>query len=198
MIRRFIRHLFTLCSVVSLLLLIAVCVLWHRSYELTDRVTHTSAAGQQSAYSRQGHAVLNALFADWSNQPVSTFGLKYYRDVPAHPRQDLETRHMLCSSAGTTETYWERGSFAWWDRRRGDGVFYLMAVAPFWSLAAVAGILPLSWSALRVRSGLRSRRHVRLGLCAGCGYDLCATPDRCPECGTLSAAKVNGYSALGA
>jgi len=51
-----------------------------------------------------------------------------------------------------------------------------------WLLLACAP-LPI-WSAYRLalRGGPGRRRRAK-GLCAKCGYDLRATPERCPECG---------------
>lgn len=52
---------------------------------------------------------------------------------------------------------------------------------PYWFLTTLSG-LPL---AARGVQEIRAHRRRRRGRCAGCGYDLRATPDRCPECGHM-------------
>ncbi|HQY89020.1 MAG TPA: hypothetical protein PK402_10195, partial [Tepidisphaeraceae bacterium] len=57
-------------------------------------------------------------------------------------------------------------------------------VAPFWSLATLTAILPLIVIHRKIRS-----RHRDPFACPTCGYDLRATPDRCPECGAVASQK---------
>jgi len=53
---------------------------------------------------------------------------------------------------------------------------------PWWSCALATGVLPGVWLA-RAAMGFNRSRRWTAGHCRACGYDLRATPERCPECG---------------
>ena len=52
-------------------------------------------------------------------------------------------------------------------------------------ICAVSMILPGFRIATWIREHRQRRARKKLGLCVRCGYDLRATPTRCPECGAV-------------
>ena len=62
------------------------------------------------------------------------------------------------------------------------GVCRLLTV-PHWAIGLPGLVVPL----LMLSRAWRRRRREAKGLCPACGYDLRATPARCPECGRKTA-----------
>jgi hypothetical protein len=62
----------------------------------------------------------------------------------------------------------------------GCSIIYRAIGLPFWLMATMAAVPPAAWLIGHHR---HRRRQARQGVCRRCGYDLRATPGRCPECG---------------
>lgn len=61
------------------------------------------------------------------------------------------------------------------------GSTFREVAAPHWFFALVFSFFPT----IRLAAYSRRRKAMRCGKCLTCGFDLRATPTRCPECGTV-------------
>ena len=79
---------------------------------------------------------------------------------------------------------WPREGYGWSSFRipGPDGWDQDKVTLPYWGIVIATLLLPL----LRMVTLIRDRQWPIEGCCLCCGYDLRATPDRCPECGTAS------------
>jgi hypothetical protein len=91
----------------------------------------------------------------------------------------------------TTGARWRSDASPWWFDSEASywHVFDVGEVrmwsVPLWPAALIFGVLP-AIHLVRWYHRRRARRADR-SICQACGYDLRATPERCPECGTVPA-----------
>ena len=172
--RKLARRLFTLCSAASLVLCVAATALWARGLFRNDQWTRVSddpVAGEVSI-----------LRVDAGNGRLAV-------------RHDFDRRSRRTEAV----VEWDHGAWpaggpshldvAWFSFVRVPPITIAGRTAGpdiravelrLWPVVALTAVLPFLWLVARRRSGRRAGG----GLCPQCGYDLRATPARCPECGT--------------
>jgi hypothetical protein len=153
-------------------LLTATLTLWLRSHRTEDLLSHhRHGIGTLSIWSRHGRI---ALWADRYNEakiwgpsdPVTTGWTRSSRPVSPAGRWPDGTPGRL-------------GGFVFERDTRGQDL-YKAAAIPFWFLSTLSAAPLGICLSLHHRS---RRRRLNPTLCRTCGYDLRATPHRCPECG---------------
>jgi hypothetical protein len=161
------RKLFTMLAAVSLLLSAAVVGLWVRSYWKRDMYTSYAPRLYRCVASNRGVLVMydrRPQIGPVSDAEASSdeFPIRSLRTYDTWPPETF---------FGPPRSFLDRVGFGIWN----DEPSYVGVTFPHWSLAVALLVPPAAWYA-------RRRRH-RVGHCHRCGYDLRATPDRCPECG---------------
>jgi hypothetical protein len=202
------RRLFTLLSAVSLLLGLAVAGLWARSYHRSDSVLWGRALGPNAPertiqlYSGRGGLMVSSVEATWlygrvPSMPDDRHFVHRSEDDPeppeyVQPGAAFDYRHQAWGFGAdrfTSHLFLDLGT----DHVLNSGAFYGPSTLsssstisrvyfPHWFVVAPASVLPALWLR-RCRRERRGRVRAASGLCRGCGYDLRASPGRCPECG---------------
>jgi len=189
--RRFLRGVILSLAGFSLLLCLATCVEWVRGYWAHDTLgfDHADSAiyycGSYRGYFHCGRTGAFPHVKYWIRPwqgappdiPIDTpvvartvlrewdfCGVRYSRIILGIVnRADIEARGFVPFHPVVFTSLW----------------------IPFWMPGIIFLIGPLLTFVPALARHIRLRRRRQRGLCLNCGYDLRATPDRCPECGTV-------------
>lgn len=170
-----IRHTFTVASLFSLLLFLAITSMAVRSYWAADSYEwwpEDWGVGELWGCSSHGCVA----FGRWAG-PVSNHFEGYHSDEPRSLVEGLTN-----ANPNDTRLILPAIGLAYLHFDHEIEVSYVV-VFPFWLMLTGTAVMPLCWYRT-------TRCRAKAGYCTSCGYDLRASKDRCPECGMPFSAKM--------
>jgi hypothetical protein len=179
--KRFRRWVFNGIAAISLLLCITAIGLWVRSYWIVDQIRNVGVYVEQDFGSDSGRLLYN--IQDVAHPSPRSNG-RWFHHVYFHDSSD-RAWHIWSDEVAEASWSLTRTGFVVAVRSalKSKRIEYISIVIPDFALVLVTGIMP---AIVMIRRWKRRARSGS-GQCSKCGYDLRATPERCPECGTVPA-----------
>jgi hypothetical protein len=164
-----VRRLLTFATALSLVLCAATAALWVRSYWACDTWAFQSRSNVYRFAASRNRVQFN-------REKIPASGRRF--EFARGSSEPLDFDSIWLGDPWPHDWYFA-GCGASWDASS------LVLLAPCWLIAAAFAATPAAWSCrFGVRRRQWRRRHEKH--CPQCGYDLRASPDRCPECGTAA------------
>jgi hypothetical protein len=131
----------------------------------------SSASGAASAWSVTTAAANSGVTVHSGRMTFAANTLMVQVPLPAPDQVPASPFQFFAYQAGSAQNLYGRAS---------------VIIFPYWALLLVLTGPMLLAIRFEYRTRVRGRR-LREGLCTNCGYDLRASPERCPECGMQTA-----------
>jgi hypothetical protein len=188
-----IRRVFLVTGWIALL---SVATVWLRSYLESDFVTLRYAKWSDDHYRihffgtfwakgrlQVGYTAITKVISQTSQDVIESdrrtsppgFSWKYRATDPADGQKVMVAGRTASSIGPVVLDFVTRSDDRGWSLIRRN------LIAPLWAILAPLTLLP-AVQLVRIARALVLRNHCP-PRCTTCGYDLRATPDRCPECG---------------
>ena len=178
------RQLSNFLAVASSAVLLLTLTIWVRSLRETDQIKGYPCFPNRFLVSARGQLILHgdeqSYLSNWIRDPEAPCVI--WSPSPADPGLKWSFSLAGFSAASTRgaivagpTTYFTNGATA-------SATFYPAqweVRVPDWAVVLAAAVLPVA----TLRRRFREQRAI--GHCRHCGYDLRATPGRCPECGNV-------------